>query len=186
MTSKVLLELADRVADLCTAWGDMVESEKRDAIANELRTAASGVEPIAYVVMAKDGSIGPKVAPTRWATFPQLMAEMEADDWVKHGHAKIVPLYLHPGAEARDAWLPIESAPRDGTIILASVGGKVLLAVWDRWVDPYLDRKPIGWTEYRNPLGLTSFCPLPINPTGWQPLPPPADDAALRAREAGS
>jgi hypothetical protein len=58
-----------------------------------------------------------------------------------------------------EAWLPIETAPRDGTRFLASDGRVVRLV---RWADEH-DRLPIG----DEPGGV-----WPSLPHWWQPLPP--------------
>lgn len=64
------------------------------------------------------------------------------------------------------AWQRIETAPRDGTVILAALHGRRLpeLVTWheDRWVD-HADYE--GWIDG-------------YGPTHWQPLPePPKIDA---------
>ena len=61
------------------------------------------------------------------------------------------------------AWQPIETAPRDGTLILVAVKhiGCDVVSFWGA-----------GWRETTNGLMLRD------EPTHWQPLPAPPSDAA--------
>ena len=61
----------------------------------------------------------------------------------------------------RSAWQPIETAPRDGTKILAWDGDEPQIVWWcdgGRWISDYLQEYHPGEREY---------------PTYWQPLPSP-------------
>ena len=60
------------------------------------------------------------------------------------------------------AWRPIETAPRDGTLILVAVKhiGCDVVSFWGA-----------GWRETTNGLMLRD------EPTHWQPLPAPPSDA---------
>lgn len=77
-------------------------------------------------------------------------------------------------AAARGKWLPIESAPKDGTFVLLFVGGAfpVVIARWYKpWENWHAGGLPIdpAREEY---FGIGSAVP-----THWQPLPvPPATD----------
>ena len=75
-------------------------------------------------------------------------------------------------------WQPIETAPRDGTRILASNGSKIpFVTSWD-------ETEEIWFTfnlcfEKTTGIELISGKPAyrPWNPTHWMPLPePPRDD----------
>lgn len=89
-------------------------------------------------------------------------------------------------------WQPIESAPRDGTIILIAIpealGGdlyelcesRILLGWWDggefgehRWECCQIESAPV------DSEGGTCPFAMECDPTHWQPLPlPPAADGA--------
>lgn len=78
-------------------------------------------------------------------------------------------------AARRDAWLPIESAPRDGK------QGRMLLAWADGTVEQGMFVNNETWQGFRP----ESLRPWPDGqPTHWRPLPAPPADAAM-AREAG-
>lgn len=72
-------------------------------------------------------------------------------------------------------WNPIETAPKDGTRILAVEDGNVLAVIWgNRRVD-YNDifcSLPDGWVIWNGDIG-----PVAINPTHWMPLPEPPEGA---------
>jgi hypothetical protein len=53
-------------------------------------------------------------------------------------------------------WRPIETAPRDGTLILMIKDGNHMIGYW-------LNDPPM-WIEW---------CVGQVNPTHWMPLPPP-------------
>ena len=76
-------------------------------------------------------------------------------------------------------WMPIESAPKDGTPI-------------DVWLDdaPEEDvafyctagtRRSPGWSwhngKFRPMAGLNTFPPVFVQPTHWMPLPPPPQES---------
>lgn len=70
-------------------------------------------------------------------------------------------------------WQPIETAPRDGTVILLTYADDVLVGAWDagesRYPWKYLDaewRRGKGLVPFMN--GLASHAP-----THWMPLPAP-------------
>jgi hypothetical protein len=57
------------------------------------------VEPVGYVMQAKDGSIGKEIAPVGWSTFDKELAKIKAHPWVVNGAAKVIPLYAHQPAD---------------------------------------------------------------------------------------
>jgi hypothetical protein len=74
-------------------------------------------------------------------------------------------------------WRPIETAPKDGTTILAAfAGGAVLMT---RWYVHYLNGAPNPhrepeW-EQREMYGGMGGYMGPLQPTHWMPLPPPPE-----------
>ena len=75
-------------------------------------------------------------------------------------------------------WMPIESAPKDGSAIVLSNGGGV-------WVGKY---KPVYHTGFvpSDPwfsimLTHSYMGVAPNNPTHWQPLPPPPNAVTGRS-----
>ena len=76
-------------------------------------------------------------------------------------------------------WQPIETAPRDGTLILVSFGAKGVRAV--SWDDPWSDDWPVDpdkglWCvsdDKHGPYPLRGYLDTgPNAPTHWMPLPP--------------
>lgn len=72
-----------------------------------------------------------------------------------------------------NTWQPIETAPRDGTEVLANdtsgIGSRVVVAKYlagDEWS---------GWI-YDDDM-LTDCNPLGPRPSHWMPLPPPPEEA---------
>lgn len=90
----------------------------------------------------------------------------------------------------QDAWLPIETAPKDGTRILAILKNPIPklredLRAWDGI--PFVARHPgladngfdIGW-NFAAPVGSGGFPDEWI--AGWRPLPPPPPDTGRAQR----
>ncbi len=82
------------------------------------------------------------------------------------------PLYASPRkADERDAWQPIETAPKDGTPVM-------LYARSEKATAPVV---VIGWCLYGHRWVECAFAPnLPVGlvPTHWQPLPAPPKQEA--------
>ena len=80
------------------------------------------------------------------------------------------------GASVGDGWLPIESAPRDGTVVWAFNGEADRM----KWIcgDGY------DLFIYADEL-LADVCPDPDQPTHWQPLPAAPMTAASGMDEGG-
>lgn len=70
-----------------------------------------------------------------------------------------------------EKWLPIETAPKDGTKILVWTGMGHSVAVWE--VQKY-HRKPIPYWRTQN-LGMRVTMDRAYQPTHWMPLPDPPD-----------
>lgn len=77
------------------------------------------------------------------------------------------------GGHTAGDWLPIESAPKDGSSLIAWAPGFGMGALTLFWSDGY-------WREPAQHLGLK------VEPTHWMPLPPPpaAQAKASQATEA--
>jgi hypothetical protein len=63
-------------------------------------------------------------------------------------------------------WMPIETAPKDGTRFIGCYEGRV--DFW-HWQDLAREGTPIGWRDT-----FITVCRAGEGPTHWQPLPPPA------------
>ncbi|MAH32237.1 MAG: hypothetical protein CMG78_09400 [Marinobacter sp.] len=77
-------------------------------------------------------------------------------------------------------WLPIETAPKDGRLILVSFGIKGVRAV--KWDDPYDDNWPVSpdnglWCvddDKHGPYPLRGYTETGVRaPTHWMPMPEP-------------
>lgn len=64
-------------------------------------------------------------------------------------------------------WQPIETAPQDGTPVLACFGGYTFPV---RWMLSPMHKNLWGWHVL--PWEPVSFV-MVVQPTVWQPLPPP-------------
>lgn len=62
-------------------------------------------------------------------------------------------------------WLPIESAPKDGTQILGLRGNDARAVFWGEYY--------VGCWMTGRTLPTMNGEPETFNPTHWQPLPPP-------------
>lgn len=69
-------------------------------------------------------------------------------------------------------WQPIETAPKDGTAILAYTNSEVLSLYWSDsiWaaVNNPVQKQGGGWVQEVNRSDTYVYCP-----THWMPLPPP-------------
>ena len=70
-------------------------------------------------------------------------------------------------------WQPIETAPRDGTIILVWVDGECIVVRWLKWCN---SNDPGRW-ELTRTGSYAADGELYADPTHWQPLPPAPEPA---------
>jgi hypothetical protein len=76
--------------------------------------------------------------------------------------------------EKAQEWLPMETAPKDGTYILLLEKGEVNKARWEQnyAVVCYPD-SPYEWCIFGTYGDEQGYFDSVINPEGWRPLPPP-------------
>ena len=74
------------------------------------------------------------------------------------------------------AWMPIESAPRDGTEIVLGMPGDAFAGFWHDGTQNYW--KLEGWFAEMDRGNLLTA--KPFNATHWQPLPTPPRHAGER------
>ena len=76
-------------------------------------------------------------------------------------------------------WQPIETAPKDGTAVLAACpqAANIFIAAWRTWRSDALRGDVTGWWSNG---AKNAYQPdqLIIQPTHWQPLPPLPDGTA--------
>lgn len=119
---------------------------------------------------------------------------LQRDIFMRDDHEILKP-YLPPGKLFKNnrVWQPIETAPKDGTIVLGYCPESVSAGETDQELWPEgLKILPMRWaaledgfdwqipySEYSSPmfddLG-PSWGRLDWKPTHWQPLPPPPED----------
>lgn len=80
-------------------------------------------------------------------------------------------------------WLPIETAPKDGRLVLVSFGSKGVRAVsWDTPFHDVADEDTGLWCvddDKHGPYPLRGYSHnTPTAPTHWQPLPNPPKEQA--------
>lgn len=88
----------------------------------------------------------------------------EIDGWVDCAETDEGAIALYEAPK----WLPIESAPKDGTSVLVAstkCPNAFAVASWDG--DEWRDMGDIGWAGMYGDDGN--------QPTHWQPLPPPQE-----------
>lgn len=98
-------------------------------------------------------------------------------------YASPTPAATMPDGQAVAAWQPIETAPRDGTVVLLWLGAPWCevrmakwFAPWGNWQDPESSVDP----------ARDEYCGIGMNlPTHWQPLPaaPAQQPASSEASE---
>lgn len=146
-----IVELEAQIASSGFTAADMATAAAqgfRDGVASIAASAVS--EPVAYAVFAENGNI------RVWATEPQHVKRIAAEQGLK-----LVKLYTHPCPPEGmvGGWLPIETAPKNGTEILGyteEVGALVLY--WDSMtgeMDHWSDGMSVRFWK----------------PTHWMPLP---------------
>jgi hypothetical protein len=107
------------------------------------------------------------------ADYRYLNFERNSDFLVAHARAAVTA-YI---AEAGDGWMPIETAPKDGTRVMLWMepmndarfkptdGPHAVFGTWVVWSDAMKrDGMRDGWSWYGSPLHW---------PTHWAPLPAP-------------
>lgn len=77
-------------------------------------------------------------------------------------------------------WQPIETAPRDGTVIDLWCGGRICDARWMTWPTATDDPETYCWwapepTAYGYAV-VWEMTQLGLEPTHWMPLPPTPED----------
>lgn len=76
------------------------------------------------------------------------------------------------------SWLPIETAPKDGTRVILWDGEEVRTGGcrWESWYNE--------WVEAVVPVGYENGVSAVDNPTHWMPLPEPPGNAATKLADA--
>lgn len=96
---------------------------------------------------------------------------------VESNTAGAVPLYAHPSPpEGMAGWMPIETAPKDGKLILVHFKSKGVRAVsWDSPFHDEVTEENGIWCvddDKHGPFGLRGYNDDgPTAPTHWMPLP---------------
>lgn len=74
-------------------------------------------------------------------------------------------------------WNPIETAPRNGDVVLLTAGGKVYAAYWNLAPKAFGADKKYPWTLLDETNGLNGWEDGKYGPTHWAPLPTPPTPA---------
>lgn len=88
-----------------------------------------------------------------------------------------IPVYLHPPTDSGagwdgERWLPIDTAPMDGTEILGYRNGKIAKAY-------RVQRDDCEMWSFGGRSGSIQYCP-DVKPTHWRQIPdPPVEDTAI-------
>ncbi len=121
------------------------------AIEQAILNKLSEQEPVAWLQTSVEDGVDTVIARTHKPD------KFNAEWW------KFDPLYLHPAPSVPE-WQPIETAPKDGTVVLLAGCRKPVAAAWledeiDYW---HVDDNKLGPFALRGPA-----------PTHWMPLPKP-------------
>ena len=92
---------------------------------------------------------------SRWLDLDTVVCRREVRDAI----AAIVK------AERERAWHPIETAPKDGTLVILSGAGRVTAGAWYEWEGTEDVEGGANWSDWYG--GFTDEHPA----TRWQPLP---------------
>lgn len=68
-------------------------------------------------------------------------------------------------------WLPIESAPKDGTEVFLWSRDRLVAGSW-RVDEGFASKEPM-WLDNSYDDFSCGFASTPLDPTHWMPLPPP-------------
>ena len=134
------------------AWAGVDAQGLREGV------ASAGSEPVAYAMFADNGNI-------------RLWSKAR----IPHPDAK--PLYLHPSPPEGmvGGWMPIETAPKDGTAILLGSRGGSWIGKWlPVYVSGYRPENPWSSLMLNHDHMGEKWC----KPTHWMPLPPPPTSSA--------
>lgn len=99
------------------------------------------------------------------------LAPSETGDWVRY--EDVLALLAQAGAKQEgSAWQPIETAPKDGTVVWVSNGFSMRVAFW-RDGKQYEHQGTVGggWRDFYASAGGTED--LGFQPAHWMPLPAP-------------
>lgn len=100
-----------------------------------------------------------------WTAEPE--AQADHDEWMDLAD-RLEALASAPPAPSVGGWMPIESAPKDGTRVILAWGGKSINGF-------YLDNSNTDrpWAGWR----VESMVPAPAGqPSAWQPFPQPQEE----------
>lgn len=91
---------------------------------------------------------------------------LSLQEWLQHTYEETLDKAIYLKRAMGSMWQPMDSAPRDGSCILAVMAGQVVIAYWDR--DQFkINPKPY-WKAYQQTARGWS---RNNQPTAWQPLP---------------
>ena len=96
-----------------------------------------------------------------------------------HSDARIAELEAQLAACQKDAWRPIETAPKDGTWILVVIPGYVpCVAQWNIHQERWLEFSVEDWSDET----WKEMTEGAFHPRLWMPLPEQPIDAAIAAK----
>ena len=72
------------------------------------------------------------------------------------------------------SWQPIETAPKDGTLVIL-YGGYFGVSLGSWREDDYLAERGEMWLDNSYDEYSTGFASWPLEPSHWMPLPPPPE-----------
>jgi hypothetical protein len=185
--SEPTLDTEQRGGDLVSGigWYTVVTMDGVDLTDDELRIAAEAVLRLRHPEPTRPADLADELAEALrkrlgrvhvWG--PYSAPGEERRDWVIWLRATLA---RHDARKAESGWRPIKSAPKDGTEVLALLpDGTRTIAAWmtptemhgtgalgpDPWDEPY-DDSPRWWEHFG--------AEMEVEPTHWQPLPPPPE-----------
>lgn len=84
--------------------------------------------------------------------------------------------YVDSDRAERAGWLPIESAPKDGTpILVCDMKSRIPAAEVVHWNDGWLSGTPDYWEDIQSRGRGLQVLGMHETPTYWQPLPQPPE-----------
>lgn len=157
-------QLSEAQAKLASAREDMLRMDKAEELCSEFNCTSDATDFFLILPKTRDNEHGPKIF------NPTLRSAIDS----ARGHLAETPA---GGEMGKDAWQPIATAPKDGTEVLLLFMPSEQQCVGEWWG---LDKIGIQWRIAHVSGPEWEAITDELQPTHWQPLPPPPQGKETR------